>query len=156
MKAPTDETNIGCDPAAANFVLDANNIQFNNVYYVPVEVADRIGGDDYKIFVDAANSGEAPAAAATLEWYKIWSEAGRADETLLVHGEAMKYDPETESTPQFDPVAIMLALDLLSDNCDKENMRMTLFEMEVRFLEPSDGTKVLLTMLTNIVLKLTP
>jgi inosine-uridine nucleoside N-ribohydrolase len=35
VMAPTDETNIGCDPAAANYNLDANNIKFNHVYYVP-------------------------------------------------------------------------------------------------------------------------
>ncbi|CAJ1959076.1 unnamed protein product [Cylindrotheca closterium] len=133
VMAPTDETNIGCDPAAANFVLDGNNIQFNNVYYVPVVMADEIGGDDYKVFVDATETNA--AANATLTWYKIWSAAGRADENLLVHAEAMAYDPDTESTPQFDPVAVMLALELLVDDCD----RMTLFEMEgIHFFEADD------------------
>jgi len=131
--APTDETNIGCDPAAANFVLDGNNIQFNNVYYVPVVMADEIGGDDYKIFLDATATNA--AANATLTWYKIWSAAGRADENLLVHAEAMAYDPDTESTPQFDPVAVMLLLELLVDDCD----RMTVFEMEgIHFYEADD------------------
>jgi hypothetical protein len=49
----------------------------------------------------------------------------------------MTYDPDTESTPQFDPVAIMLALELLSDGCEP---RMTLVEMEgIHFYEPGDG-----------------
>jgi hypothetical protein len=104
-----------------------------------VELADEIGGDDYKIFVDAAMSGSAPAAAATLDWYKIWSNASRADPALLVNAEAFAYDPETESTPQFDPAAVMLALELLSDNCKEP--RIALFEMEgIHFLEPGDGT----------------
>ena len=98
-------------------------------------MADAIGGDDYKIFVDATSTNS--AASATLTWYKIWSEAGRADDSLLIHAEAMAYDPDTESTPQFDPVAVMLMLELLVDECD----RMTLFEMEgIHFFEPGDGT----------------
>ena len=101
-------------------------------------MADEIGGDDYKAFVDAAKSGAAPAAAATLTWYKIWSEAGRADENLLVHAEAMTYDPDTESTPQFDPVALMLVLELLSEDC--QEARMSLFEIEgIHFFEANDG-----------------
>jgi len=139
VMAPSDETNIGCDPAAANFVLDSSNgVKFSNVYYVPVVMADEIGGDDYKVFADAALSGSDPAAAATMNWYKIWSAAGRADESLLVHAEAMTYDPETESTPQFDPVAIMLALELLSDAC--EEPRMSLIEMDgIHFFEAGEG-----------------
>ncbi|CAB9519814.1 inosine-uridine preferring nucleoside hydrolase [Seminavis robusta] len=138
VMAPTDETNIGCDPAAANFVLDANNVQFDNVYYVPVVVADHIGGEDYKIFTEATESNA--AANATLQWYKIWSEAGRADESLLIHAEAMKYDPDTESTPQFDPVAIMLVLELLADTCDE---RISLIEFDgIHFFEAGeDGLK---------------
>ena len=117
-------------------VLDGRNIQFNNVYYVPVVMADEIGGEDYKIFVDATE--ENAAANATLTWYKIWSEAGRADENLLVHAEAMAYDPDTESTPQFDPVAVMLVLELLVDDCD----RMSLVEFDgIHFFEASDGKK---------------
>lgn len=115
-------------------VLDGNNIQFNNIYYVPVVMADEIGGDDYKVFVDATETNA--AANATLAWYKIWSAAGRADPNLLVHAEANAYDPDTESTPQFDPVAVMLALELLVDGCD----RMTLIEMEgIHFFEADDG-----------------
>ena len=137
VMAPTDETNIGCDPAAANFVLDANNVKFNNVYYVPVVMADEIGGEDYAVFVDAAESGLSPAANATLAWYKIWTEASRADENLLVHAEAMAYDPATESTPQFDPVAVMLTLELLSNSCDGEP-RISLFETTIHHYETGE------------------
>ena len=48
----------------------------------------------------------------------------------------MAYDTDTESTPQFDPVAVMLELKLLVDDCDS----MTLFEMErIHFFEADDG-----------------
>jgi inosine-uridine nucleoside N-ribohydrolase len=138
VMAPTDETNIGCDPAAANYVLDANNVQFNNVYYVPVVVADEIGGEDYSRIVEAANGGESASAAATLAFYKKWSEAGRADVDLLIHLEAKKYDPETESTPQFDACAIMLALELLADSSCED--RLALYDFDaVHFLEAGDA-----------------
>jgi inosine-uridine nucleoside N-ribohydrolase len=138
VMAPTDETNIGCDPAAANYVLDGNNNQFTNVYFVPVVVADEIGGEDYSRIVEAANSGESASAAATLEFYKKWSEAGRADANLLIHLEAMTYDPEMESTPQFDACAIMLALELLGDDDACED-RLSVFEFNaVHFLEAGD------------------
>jgi inosine-uridine nucleoside N-ribohydrolase len=136
VMAPTDETNIGCDPAAANYVLDGNNVRFNNVYYVPVVVADEIGGEDYSRIVEAANGGEA-SAAATLEFYKKWSEAGRADVDLLIHLEAMTYDPETESTPQFDACAIMLALELLADSSCEDRLAVYDFDA-VHFLEAGD------------------
>eukprot|EP00980_Cylindrotheca_fusiformis_P030231 scaffold24574_cov157-Cylindrotheca_fusiformis.AAC.3 len=141
VMAPTDETNIGCDPGAANYVLDANNTKFNHVYYVPVVVADVIGGADYEIFTTAATSDDPEvydaAANATLEWYKIWSNASRANEDLLVYEEAMTYDPATESTPQFDPVAVMLMLEMLSDSCDES--RFSLIEMDgIHFYEPGD------------------
>jgi hypothetical protein len=120
--------------------LDGNNIEFNNVYYVPVEVADEIGGDDYAVFVEAANSGDQPVAAATLEFYKLWSEASRADESLLVHLEAMTYDPDSESTPQFDAMAVMLALELLSQESCGEDGRIfkQLFDA-VHFYENDDS-----------------
>jgi inosine-uridine nucleoside N-ribohydrolase len=136
VMAPTDETNIGRDPAAANYVLDGNNVHFNNVYYVPVVVADEIGGEDYSRIVEAANGGEA-SAAATLEFYKKWSEAGRADVDLLIHLEAMTYDPETESTPQFDACAIMLALELLADSSCEDRLAVYDFDA-VHFLEAGD------------------
>lgn len=136
--APTDETNIGCDPAAANYVLDGAKSPIKNVYYVPVVMADEIAGDDYIKIVDAANSGADPGAKATLDFYRAWSEAGRADPALLVHLEALAYDPETESTPQFDPCAIMLALELLDDS-DCED-RVALFDFPaVHFLEVGEG-----------------
>ena len=141
VMAPTDETNIGCDPIAANYVLDANNgIQFKNVYYVPVVMAAEIGGEDYKIFVDAANSGTVPSASATLEWYKIWSDASRLDDTLLVHLEAMTYDPVSESTPQFDPAAVMLILELLDDESCDDRVEIVEVPGGVHFLESTDGT----------------
>ena len=129
--------NIGCDPKAANYVLDGNNTVFDNVYYVPVVVADEIGGEDYAIFVEAANSGEQPIATATLDFYKLWSVASRADPDLLVHAEAMTYDPETESTPQFDAMAVMLALEMLAEQCGEG--RIATFEMDaIHFYETTD------------------
>jgi inosine-uridine nucleoside N-ribohydrolase len=138
VMAPTDETNIGCDPAAANIVLDRRVSPIRNVYYVPVEVADEIGGSDYRKFVSSANSGSNPGAAATLGFYRAWSAAARADPDVLVHAEAMTYDPETESTPQFDACAVMLALELLDDKrCDN---RLPIFDFDaVHFLEAGEG-----------------
>jgi hypothetical protein len=138
VMAPTDETNIGCDPAAANIVLDGSVSPIRNVYYVPVEVADEIGGTDYMKIVDSANSGENPGATATLDFYRAWSAAARADPNVLVHQEALTYDPETESTPQFDACAIMLALELLDDR-DCED-RVALYDFDaVSFLEAGEG-----------------
>jgi inosine-uridine nucleoside N-ribohydrolase len=120
--APVVETNVACDPAAANFNL-ATTAPFKNIYITPVAVADEIGGEDYKIFVDAAVSGTDPGAAATLDFYKAWSTAARNSD-ILVTGEALAYDPDTESTPQFDACAVMLALELLGD-CEP---RMALYD----------------------------
>lgn len=103
-------------------------------------MADEIGGDDYAVFVEAANSGSQPVAAATLEFYKLWSEASRADPDLLVHLEAMTYDPETESTPQFDAMAVMLALELLSVDACGEDGRIFKYEFDaVHFYENDDS-----------------
>lgn len=137
VDAPTDETNISCDPGAANFVSSTES-PFDEIYYVPGVVADEIGGEDYMRFVDAAVSGDDAGALATLEFYKAWSAAARLDPSYLVYAEAWKYDPETESTPQFDACAVMLALQLLDD--DKCDDRMTVYEVEsgVHFLEPGD------------------
>lgn len=135
--APTDETNIACDPAAANALVDSNFSPFDKIYYVPVAVADEIGGEDYIKIVEAANSGADLGAAATLDFYKAWSTAGRADPDLLIHLEALTYDPETESTPQFDACAIMLAIELLDDESCED--RLTLFDFDaVHFLEAGD------------------
>ncbi len=38
VMAPTDKTDIGCNPAVANYNLDCNNIKFKYVYYVPGKV----------------------------------------------------------------------------------------------------------------------
>ena len=136
--APTDETNIGCDPAAANYVLDGSKSPIRNVYYVPVVMADEIGGDEYIKIVEAAESGADPGAAATLNFYRAWSKAGRANPDLLIHLEALTYDPETESTPQFDACAIMLTLELLDhESCED---RVALYDFEdVHFLEAGEG-----------------
>ena len=137
--APTDETNIACDPAAANVVLNSDVVKFKNVYFTPVEAADEIGGTDYKRFVASAEAGASSSATATLNFYKAWSTAGRADPALLIHLEALAYDPKTESTPQFDPCAIMVAIELLTleESCDTLS---ALYDFEaVHFLEPGEG-----------------
>jgi inosine-uridine nucleoside N-ribohydrolase len=137
VMAPTDETNIGYDPHAANFILDSSVSPFKNIYYVPVEVADIISGQDYMKFVEAANSGSNKGAAVTLDFYREWSDAGRSNPDILVHLEAMAYDPVTQSTPQFDPCAIMLALELLNKDCED---RLVLVEIDgVRFMEAGEG-----------------
>lgn len=132
--APVDETNIACDPAAANDILDASISPFNHIYYVPVVMADEIGGADYMKIVEAAESEANVGAAAMLDFYRAWSEPGRADPSLLIHLEAMEYDPETESVPQFDPCAVMLALELLAtEDCED---RVELFKFHaVHFYE---------------------
>lgn len=102
--------------------MDGNNIVFPNVYYVPVVVADEIGGDDYAVFVEAANSGTQPIVTATLDFYKLRSEASRA-----------------ESTPQFDAMAVMLALELLNTNVCGEDGRIFQFGFDsVHFAENTD------------------
>lgn len=106
------------------------------MYYVPVVMADVIGGDDYSKFVAATETNA--GAKATLDFYKFWSTAGRNDTELLIHAEAKQYDPDTESTPQFDACAIMVALELLDgENCED---RASLFEFDsVHFLESGEG-----------------
>eukprot|EP00536_Pseudo-nitzschia_multiseries_P006153 jgi/Psemu1/286270/fgenesh1_pg.128_\ len=61
-----------------------------------------------------------PAAEATIDLYRAWSAAARADPKLLVHKEAMAFDPASESTPQFDAVAVLVAMDLVR-NKNKNN-----------------------------------
>ena len=138
VTAPTDETNISCDPAAANFILDKSSTNFEKVYYVPVVVADAIAGEDYIKIVEAGDSGADVGAAATIDFYKAWSAAARMDDKLLVYAEAMKYDPETESTPQFDACAIMLALELLQDDSCEDRMSLYTFNSGVHFSEKGD------------------
>jgi len=138
VDAPTDETNVSCDPAASNFVVDRNVSPFQKVYFVPVEVAYKIGGKDYSKIVEAAKSGSDVGASATLDFYKDWSAAGRGNENLLIHPEAVKHDPDTESTPMFDPCAIMLAIELIDDEACEN--RLTLIDIEaVHFVEADDG-----------------
>jgi len=138
VAAPTDETNISCDPAAANFILDKSSTNFEKVYYVPVVVADAIAGKDYIKIVEAGDSGADVGAAATIDFYKAWSAAARMDPDILVHAEAMQYDPETESTPQFDACAVMLALELLQDDSCEDRMSLYTFNSGVHFSERGD------------------
>lgn len=115
VTAPVDETNVGCDMRAANYVLDANNFAFPNVYYAPVVTASPLSGEDYSLILSAASNGNKPARA-TIDFYEEWTAAARNNSDLLVHLEAMTYDPATESTPQFDAVAVLIAMDVARGN----------------------------------------
>jgi hypothetical protein len=139
VSAPTDETNIACDIGAANFVQDMTVSPFDRIVYVPVEMADEIGGDDYIKIVQAGESGANLGAKATIDFYRSWSAAGRADENLLIHLEALAYDPETESTPQFDPCAIMVAMQLLDDDSCEDRASIIDVPGGVKFLEAGKG-----------------
>jgi hypothetical protein len=119
---------------AANILLDKRYNPVPNIYYVPVEVAAEIGGDDYKKIVASTNLG----AQTTIDFYRDWSAAARADPEVLTHLEALEYDPETESTPQFDACAVMLALQLLQPKQCEDRLSLYPFEA-VRFLEPGEG-----------------
>jgi inosine-uridine nucleoside N-ribohydrolase len=138
VTAPTDETNISCDIGAANFVVSSKN-PIKNIVYAPVEIADPLSGADYLKFVKAATSGSNGAAKATLDFYEFWSAAARAQPTNLVNAEALTYDPKNESTPMFDPCAVMVALELL-DNPKCEN-RVDIFDFKqgVHFLDAGHG-----------------
>merc|ERR1712146_864830 len=114
VTAPVDETNVGCDMRAANYVLDANNFVFPNVYYTPVVTASPLSGDDYALITEAASTNS--AAKATIDFYEEWTANARANPDLLVHLEAMTYDPAYESTPQFDAVAVLIAMDIARGN----------------------------------------
>ena len=132
VPTPTAETNISCDMKAANFVLEsaANIVEFPNIYYVPIATVNVLNGNDYSLITDAASpaiqelnninisTSHNKAANATIDFYKAWSTAARADPDLLVHLEAMKYDPATESTPQFDAVAVLVAMDIVRGKAD--------------------------------------
>merc|ERR1712070_344934 len=56
------------------------------------------------------------AAKATIDFYEEWTANARANPDLLVHLEAMTYDPAYESTPQFDAVAVLIAMDIARGN----------------------------------------
>jgi len=142
VSAPTDETNISCDPSSANAILDRDFAQFEQIYYVPAVVADIIQGEDYMKIIEAAGTGTYDGAATTIDFYKAWSIAGRADNTTLIYPEAWKYDPATQSTPQFDACAIMLALQLLDDESCEDRMSLFDFEDGVHFVEFGDETEV--------------
>lgn len=136
VDAPTDETNIACDPSAADVVLDSVVSPFENLYIVPVAVANEIGGEDYMKIVQAANDESDLGTKVTLDFYKARSAAGRANPNLLIHLEALTYDPETESTPMFDPCVVMLVLELLDDYEDRSSLFK--FNAGVYFLEADD------------------
>ena len=141
VPAPTDETNIACDPSSANAILNRDFVQFEQIYYVPVVVADIIQGEDYMKIVEAAETGANAGAAAIIEFYKAWSIAGRADNSTLIHAEANKYDPATQSTPQFDACAVMLALELLDDESCEDRMSLFDFDDGVHFVEFGDDSE---------------
>ena len=136
--APTEETNIANDPAAANFVIDGRFSPFDTIYFVPVAVANKISGDDYIKIVNAGRSGSNRCANTTIDFYRAWSAAARNDTQSLLHAEAMKYDPEIEAPPQYDACAVMLALQLLDDDSCQD--RMKVYDVEgVHFLDGSDS-----------------
>lgn len=123
VPTPTAETNIGCDMAAANFVLEAAAISkgqeqyFPAIHYVPIATVNVLSGDDYSLITDAALSSNnnphySKATHATIDFYHAWSANARANKSLLIHKEAMTFDPLTESTPQFDAVAVLVAMDI--------------------------------------------
>lgn len=138
VPTPTAETNIGCDMAAANFVLEAaaeatlQQRHFPEIHYVPVSTVNVLSGDDYALITEAAtatishsnsnsisinshnnhNPHYSKAAHATIDFYNAWSASARASPSLLVYKEAMTFDPSTESTPQFDAVAVLVAMDI--------------------------------------------
>lgn len=128
VPTPTAETNIGCDMNAANFVLKAaaewafqNKQNFPAIYYVPVVTVNVLSGDDYSLITNAASTAKDnayynEAAHTTVDFYRAWSVAARADPKILVHKEAMAFDPATESTPQFDAVAVLIAIDIARGN----------------------------------------
>ena len=123
VPTPTAETNIGCDMAAANFILEAaaeathHQRHFPAIHYVPIATVNVLSGDDYSMITDAAsqvhnNPNYNKAAHATIDFYHAWSASARSNPALLIHKEAMTFDPSTESTPQFDAVAVMVAMDI--------------------------------------------
>jgi hypothetical protein len=112
--------------------LDSNNhigLEFPNIYYSPVVTAAPLSGNDYKLITDAAtatattsgennNKADNAAAKAMFDFYKAWSAVSRLKPELLVYLEAMAYNPDTESTPQFDAVAVLLAMDIVRGMAD--------------------------------------
>ncbi len=123
VPTPTAETNIGCDMVAANFVVEAaananqHGRYFPAIQYVPIVTVNVLSGDDYSLITDAASPNNDNAhynqvAHATIDFYHAWSANARANKSLLIHKEAMTFDPLTESTPQFDAVAVLVAMDI--------------------------------------------
>merc|ERR1712227_586590 len=73
-----------------------------------------LSGDDYALITKAASTNS--AAKATIDFYEEWTANARANPDLLVHLEATTYDPAYESTPQFDAVAVLIAMDVARGN----------------------------------------
>ena len=97
---------------------------FDEIYYVPVEVADVIDGENYQTIVNAAATDTQETSnnkniKATLTIYQAWSDAARKDMQFVTYEEAWFYDPSSASTALFDAVAVMLAIQLVNTNkCD--------------------------------------
>lgn len=112
VPAPVQETNAACDPEAMDIISSADGVG-NKLYFTPVLINDALYQDDYAKVVAAAESGAA-GPKAIIDFYKAWSDAGRADPTLLIYAEAMAFDPQMESPPLWDPSAVMMAIQLLT------------------------------------------
>jgi len=97
IPAPVQETNAACDPGAMDIISSVDGVG-NKLYFTPVLINDALHDDDYAKVVAAAEAGAA-GPKAIIDFYKAWSEAGRANPDLLIYEEALKFDPETESPP---------------------------------------------------------
>jgi hypothetical protein len=118
VPAPVQETNTACDPEAMHIISSVNGVG-NKLFFTPVLINDALYQDDYAKVVAAAEAGAA-GPKAIIDFYKAWSEAGRADPSLLIHAEAMAFDPETESPPLWDPAAVMMAIQVLTNHSDDD------------------------------------
>lgn len=120
--APVQETNVACDPTAANFVFSRDG-PGQNLYVMPVGPGqDTIDGRPYQKIVQAAESSKCPGAAALLDFYFEWSKQARADETVLTHYEAVAYDPQVSSALRYDPTAVLYAAQLLTEDDETDDL----------------------------------
>jgi len=125
VPAPVQETNAACDPEAMDIITSVDGVG-KNLFFTPVAINDELKQEDYALVVAAAEAG-APGPKAIIDFYRAWSEAARADPSLLVHAEAMAFDPETESPPLWDPAAVMMAIQLLT--VDESDDWLDLYEV---------------------------
>jgi inosine-uridine nucleoside N-ribohydrolase len=114
VPAPVQETNTACDPESMDIMSSVDGVG-KNLFFTPVAINDALYQDDYAKVLQAANEG-VPGPKAMIDFYKAWSEAGRADDSLLIYAEAMAFDPEKESPPLWDPAAVMMAIQLLTED----------------------------------------